>query len=322
MNAKQPITASFASGNTAIESLAAAHHREISRMLLVGIEACNLPAVLYRPDDTIAFMTPSFRELLDVQPDAATFADIVQHCYDASKGMVLTKPPSEWLAMAATKRRSCPHRTFEIDLVDRRWFIVNEACLDDGWVWSIYTDITSLKSNELSLRVAHDTARQDADTDALTGVFNRRHGLAELERQVRYYKNTGSVLTVALIDLDHFKQVNDTYGHQTGDAVLCHFVESASWLIRRSDTFARYGGEEFLLIMPGANAKDTDSILTRIREQLEKQPISDLDLRYTFSAGVASSVEVDDMESLLRRADTALYLAKRNGRNVTEIAPG
>jgi diguanylate cyclase (GGDEF)-like protein len=104
--------------------------------------------------------------------------------------------------------------------------------------------------------------------------------------------------------------------------VLCHFVESASWLIRRSDTFARYGGEEFLLIMPGANAKDTDSILTRIREQLEKQPISDLDLRYTFSAGVASSIEVDDMESLLRRADTALYLAKRNGRNVTEIAPG
>jgi diguanylate cyclase len=307
-------------GKPELDRLFEMHDREVTSFILQGLENCQLPTALFRPDDTIAYANDWFRDLFNVPPDAQTFSDIIRHCAKTGTGVSLSKGPEEWLKMAALKRRATGHRSFEIDTVDGRWFMVNETCIGNGWLWNIYTEITSLKSNENMLKMSRDSARRDADTDPLTGIFNRRHSIAELEKQVRQARVSGLPLSVALMDLDHFKSVNDTHGHLAGDAVLCHFSENASWLIRRTDTFARYGGEEFLLIMPGANVGYAMAILQRIREQIAVAPRSGFDFSYTFSAGISCWLEIDDPISLLRRADAALYTAKRNGRNRVEVA--
>ena len=307
-------------GEPEFDRLSATHDREATKFILQGLENCKLPTALYRPDDTIAYMNDWFRDLLNVPSHAQTFGDIIRHCSQTGTGVSLSKEPEEWLKMAALKRRSASHRSFEIDTVDGRWFMVNETCIENGWLWNIFTEITSLKSNENMLKMSRDSARRDADTDPLTGIFNRRHSISELERQVRHSKSTGQPLSVALMDLDHFKSVNDTHGHLAGDAVLTHFSENICWLIRRTDTFARYGGEEFLLIMPGASVSYAMAILQRIREQVAAAPRIGFDFPYTFSAGISYWLEVDDSISLLHRADAALYKAKRKGRDRVEVA--
>lgn len=307
-------------GAPELDKLAETHDREIAKLILQGLETCQLPTALFRPDDTIAYMNDWFRKLLNVPPHAQTFGDIIRHCSKTGTGVSLSKEPEEWLKMAASKRRSTGHRSFEVDTVDGRWFMVNETCIENGWLWNIYTEITSLKFNENMLKMSRDSARRDADTDPLTGIFNRRYSISELETQVRKARVSGQPLSVALMDLDHFKSVNDTHGHLAGDAVLCHFSENICWLIRRTDTFARYGGEEFLLVMPGANISYATAILQRIREQIAVAPRNGFDFPYTFSAGISCWLEVDDSVSLLQRADAALYKAKRNGRDRLEVA--
>lgn len=201
---------------------------ELARLITLGFEACAIPVVLYRPDDTIAYMNEAFRAALSLPDRVTTFADIARHAYVSGVGPVLSMEPDAWIAMAAAKRRSRPLRSFEVDMMDGRWFMVTESCLEGGWIFDLYTDITPLKSNEQKLLVAHSIARQDVETDALTGTYNRRFGIGELHRQVTISSRTGAPLSIALIDLDHFKKINDTDGHLAGDAVLSHFAEKAS----------------------------------------------------------------------------------------------
>lgn len=309
-------------GESALAALSELRDIHIARLILGGLEACQTPVVLYRPDDTIAYMSASFRDILDVQPGARSFGDVIRHCYKAGKGTVMSMPPDEWLAMAAGKRRALPHRTFEVDFVDGRWFMVSETCLEDGWLWTVFTDISGLKTKEMTLQDARDSAQREAETDALTGVSNRRHGLAELEKQLAAFRAFRKPMSIALVDLDRFKFINDTHGHLAGDAVLCDFASCAQKHIRDSDTIARYGGEEFLVVMPGADAAVALAVLDRIRTQVANGISAGASVDYTFSAGIACCIEVDDVPSLLKRADVALYRAKKQGRDRIEVAAG
>ncbi len=160
-----------------------------------------------------------------------------------------------------------------------------------------------------------------ATTDSLTGILNRRHflkcGEEEIERACRYERS----LSILLMDIDHFKNVNDTYGHAAGDEALRTMTKMCRLALRTNDIFGRMGGEEFAAVLPEIDIKNALEVSERIRMSLEKLEI-DYDgkpIRITVSIGVTSLESLDrNIESLLKRADKALYTAKNNGRNRIE----
>ena len=226
-----------------------------------------------------------------------------------------------FLARTLPRRRSVPRKSFETDLVDGRWFWIDHTMLPNGWVLSVGADITALKHNEKSLRQAHEAALKASRTDQLTGLPNRRHILGLLDEALAATEGTGSGLCIAVIDIDHFKAINDTHGHEAGDAVLEHFADTCREKVRAQDLLGRTGGEEFLLLLPGVGLDDAVRIIERIRDGFPPAILEDngLELPCTFSAGVTEALPDDDRSSILRRADRALYAAKEEGRNRTRI---
>lgn len=162
-----------------------------------------------------------------------------------------------------------------------------------------------------------------AETDALTGAFNRRHFQHTLERELRRAERYGRPLGLIMIDIDHFKDLNDEYGHPAGDAVLKELAKVVSEAIRNIDIFARYGGEEFAVILPETSIIGSAGSAERLRRQVEDHlfPISDEEtVQISISLGVADFPRAKDAESLIRAADEALYRAKEGGRNRVEKA--
>ncbi len=166
-----------------------------------------------------------------------------------------------------------------------------------------------------------------AMTDPLTGAYNRRTLFDLGEREVLRARREGSSIAVVILDIDHFKRVNDTFGHQAGDAVLVRLVQLATSCLRTTDLLARYGGEEFCLVLPAADREAARGVVERIRETIEASSIThgDATIRITSSAGVAASganepADTADLTTLVRRADEALYRAKAAGRNRVVMA--
>jgi diguanylate cyclase (GGDEF)-like protein len=161
-----------------------------------------------------------------------------------------------------------------------------------------------------------------ANEDALTGIDNRRATLAAAGDAFARSRSDGSLLSLALIDIDHFKQINDQFGHAAGDAVLVEVAASLRARLRGgNDICGRVGGEEFLLALPERDLKAAVAILDRLREAIgELHFAAPADrLRVTFSAGCTLRTPADDsLETLVRRADSALYAAKRGGRDRIE----
>ncbi len=156
-------------------------------------------------------------------------------------------------------------------------------------------------------------------TDELTGLANRRHGTQRLKeemgRSLRYERG----LAVCLLDVDHFKKVNDTHGHQAGDEVLVEVAARLTAVTRDSDCVIRWGGEEFLVVFPETDVEEAAGIVGRFRMEMSGTPIAVLDgseeIVVTISGGVAEHEEGDTLEGLVARADAALYKAKETGRN-------
>lgn len=156
-------------------------------------------------------------------------------------------------------------------------------------------------------------------TDALTGAYNRRSIEERLPSEVERAHRYGRPLAVMFVDLDHFKQINDSHGHPVGDTVLREMAMSMRQLLRNSvDWIARYGGEEFLIVLPETELEEAVAAAQRLREHLASQPVScadGLSLRITSSFGVTVCRPGEDSEALLARADALLYEAKLGGRN-------
>jgi diguanylate cyclase (GGDEF)-like protein len=171
-------------------------------------------------------------------------------------------------------------------------------------------------------RVLHKASRkihyiqEDAKRDVLIDCFNRRYMVAMLEKQKHLADKNGTPLCLAVLDLDHFKKINDTFGHLGGDEVLRTFSKVAQENIRTSDVFGRYGGEEFLLIFPDTSLLPALNTSERIRAHIEHVSWSDdLDCHVTVSIGVTQYIPGESMLELFSRTDTAMYLAKEGGRN-------
>jgi diguanylate cyclase (GGDEF)-like protein len=156
-----------------------------------------------------------------------------------------------------------------------------------------------------------------ASHDELTGLANRRHMQSLLEEEVKRVRRQEQPMTVAILDLDHFKHINDTYGHQVGDEVLRHFADLASTALREVDILARWGGEEFLLLCPASTDIHAITGLNRLRTLLQNSSLlPELPaLKVTFSAGVAHYMDGEAIKETIARADKALYQAKANGRD-------
>ena len=175
----------------------------------------------------------------------------------------------------------------------------------------------SLYRRGVQLKEAYRRIEELAELDELTGSFNRRCIMRMLEDEIARAHRTRTPFSVALIDLDWFKRINDAYGHPTGDEVLRTFAITVFANIRSIDRFGRYGGEEFLLILPDTPHEVAARILDRQREIIAELDWSAFSsgLRVTISAGVATLNPNEAPDALLARADSALYAAKARGRN-------
>ena len=171
-----------------------------------------------------------------------------------------------------------------------------------------------------------DRLERLAALDPLTGVYNRRFGMTRLHEEFGRSLRMEGPLGLMMIDLDHFKEINDVYGHLTGDRVLLRLAKVIRSVMRDGDILIRYGGEEFLAILPGASRKDVFNIADRLRRKVAETAVGDGEdvIKATVSIGGISCPENDvanDIE-LVERADTALYNAKESGRNCVVMAPG
>jgi diguanylate cyclase (GGDEF)-like protein/PAS domain S-box-containing protein len=204
----------------------------------------------------------------------------------------------------------------------------------DGSLWWCNTVITPLPDRygqvrgfavvdrDLSLRKRmEDGLRRLALSDPLTGLANRRGGEQALEAALAQSQETGGPVSVLLLDLDRFKALNDTYGHEGGDAVLRAAAEACSAVVRATDTVARWGGEEFLVVLPGTPGAEAVVVAERIREAIRRLRIGVVGATasVTVSIGVATAAE-DAPDAFLRRADAALYEAKEAGRDRVVVA--
>lgn len=158
-------------------------------------------------------------------------------------------------------------------------------------------------------------------SDGLTGLYNHRHIHALLNEEFERAGRTGERLTVAMFDLDRFKSVNDTHGHQAGDRVLEQFADILRESAREIDRLGRYGGEEFMVLLPDTSIDDAEVFVERVRREVARHPFNigrSEPLRMTTSAGIATypHERINSPETLVRVADEALYAAKTSGRNL------
>ena len=192
--------------------------------------------------------------------------------------------------------------------------------------------LLSVNSNRMRARLADsrrklaaslEQVQQLASHDELTGTLNRRSLMAALERERSRAERSGAPFSIAMIDLDHFKRVNDNYGHAAGDAVLCALADAVHETMRTTDVFGRYGGEEFLMILFDTTPALALKAMARIGATVAAKNWSMIasDLSVTLSAGVASHRKGESTEQLLHRADLALYQAKESGRNTVIASP-
>lgn len=269
----------------------AAHGRLDSALLPAFIQAiAQTPAViaLYDPQDNLVYGNEAFaRHFLRGLSGPLHFTDIIRHGARQGLGVKIDSGDVErFLADVISRRRRVSYRAFQTDLINGVWLWMTETVLNNGYFLTIGTEITPLKQHERVLTQDRDSAMRESLTDALTGLPNRRSLMSYLKECAQQAQDA---LSVALVDLDHFKTINDRYGHATGDEVLREFAVYCTQQLGPLDCFGRLGGEEFLLIRPQSDATSTLEFLRQLRAG--QPPLlpghGQPPLRYTFSAGIS-----------------------------------
>jgi diguanylate cyclase (GGDEF)-like protein len=175
-----------------------------------------------------------------------------------------------------------------------------------------------VRKTESTLTSSYETMENDYLYDELTKVYNRRAGLIRLNEEFSRAKRNGLTFSIAMVDADHFKNINDNYGHIAGDKILTHIASTLRVGLRECDIVARYGGEEFLILLPDTSGKMAALPLDRLRGKLANNAFAynGLEIPVSISIGIATVAPLDDDPlQIIHRADNALYAAKKSGRN-------
>lgn len=188
----------------------------------------------------------------------------------------------------------------------------------------IVYDVTDNAVHKLSLEKANDELGVLSQTDGLTKLFNRIHWESCLQAEYKRWTRSHHSSSLVMLDIDHFKNVNDTYGHMVGDEVIRHLSSLIRKHVRETDISGRYGGEEFVILLPDTPLKNAYVFAERLRKEVNNAVVkyNDIDLKYTISLGIAE-VEpcIKNYEAWIECADAALYQAKETGRNKISLHP-
>jgi len=309
-----------------LERLRLAAQQDVERaheLLHDAVDSIPVGLVIYDPQGRLIMVNEAllqmFEPIRDVLQPGRTSEEITRTALQRGLYPQVDVQAEEWLARRLRQYQQADGRPHELALADGRWIEFSEHRTPRGYVVGSRIDITSRKRLEMQLR-------ELASTDELTGLANRRQFMQRLEEELqRVRRQTTRAACVLMLDLDHFKRVNDQHGHATGDRLLQHFAELLRQELRGADTAARLGGEEFAVILPGTDLTAAQGIAQRICERLAAQPLNvgtQQQLGVTVSVGVAS-IGVADLsaDAVLARADAALYRAKMQGRNRVVVAP-
>lgn len=274
---------------------------------------------LYDPSEVLRYANRSFRQAYGIAPgEVIAWVDILRRNYANGEGArIETDDFESWLASVRSRRGKQAYRCFEVDLCDGRWYWMTQTQDAQGWMLCVSSEISALRSGERGLRLERDIALRVAQTDVLTGISNRAHITQQLGERLELLRLEGKSCGLVMMDLDHFKAVNDAYGHHNGDLVLKHFAKTVMGALRRLDGFGRMGGEEFMLLLPDTQPTQMEGIVERILRMLRQSHplVEHPEFFYTCSAGMLMLRPEVDQATSYQLADAALYSAKRAGRD-------
>lgn len=295
---------------------------DISTALAGLYEDTPVLVAAYDGFDRLRYANRAFRAAFFIEPGQEPFwPELMRRNFAAARGTVIRSGNFDaWLISAKSRRGKQPFRAFETGLADGRWLWMTETVQANGWMLCIASDITSIRADERTIRQDRDFAIKASYTDELTGIANRRYVMGRIDEMIRSCIQHGIVGCASILDIDNFKQINDRFGHSTGDLVLCDFARRIQDDVRRTDCFGRIGGEEFALVLPDTQIGEATLILERMLAVVRTAaPMPENpSFRYTFSAGIAEWMAGESAAEIYARADRALYAAKLAGRNRIE----
>ena len=296
--------------------------QEIKDLVFESLSLTHDGIGVFDADDVLVYCNPVTASMFCLPVESATgmtFDKVIESSFYSGTGLnIETDNLQAWLRKAHQLRRSKDFRSFEVDHHDGRWWLVTEHTSEDGTILMFCSEITQQKKSEQDLRRLNEQLSSMAYRDSLTDIYNRRYfsecAAVELSRCAR----AESPASLLMLDLDHFKSINDNYGHESGDRVLIETTQLIRGQLRNYDIFGRLGGEEFAILLPGIGRDSAAAIAERILQDLRDHAfeVTQGELKITASIGIAEIESGNnDLGRLLRSADEALYMAKGEGRD-------
>ncbi len=275
----------------------------------------------YRMNTELKFVyfSKNMENILGISPDQAlgkTFEEILEWTGDSLEvGQTSLDAYAKGKQQKDLTTMSFIHPTTK----EERFIRVTDHTVTDSsgkllWIEGILEDITESVNAAKALREKELELEKLATTDVLTKSFNRYCIMNQIEEEISRTKRKEEPLSLIMYDFDHFKQINDNFGHNVGDYVLKESTEVISHVIREIDKLGRYGGEEFLILLPMSRLTDALEVAERVREAIASHHFKNLE-QVTISLGVVEYQKDEPLQSLLKRVDEKMYESKRSGRN-------
>lgn len=291
------------------------------------LETTNLLVILLDKDGSLLSWNPAFERLKQIRSNQAHLKDFLsfssQALFDRLLSTTLdqrirTKGGLEFVGEARNDNYMC----LLIPMPSQRVLFIAELVTMVSALEAVTAElqrtkrILTIKETELKAVIAQ--ADEVSHTDSLTFLPNRRQIIGDLQKEVMFSDRYGTPLTISMLDIDHFKKINDTYGHTVGDEVLRSLAGELRERIRHPDTIGRYGGEEFLIVLPHSTLKAASEQAERLCRHVRSLKIKsgEQETAVTISIGIAQyKIHKEDWQALLNRADAAMYEAKNRGRD-------
>ena len=296
--------------------------------LAEAIDALDDAFVLYDPDGNLVLANKKFKETYAFNAPflvpGTSFEDLFRNEIREGIHPGVTLEDHDFIAERVARfleGRESATRSYS----GNRWMLVTDRRTPSGQIVGLRTDITELKHREEEAELAKKAAEKLARTDALTGLNNRRAFFEQagaVDAQARRYSHP---YVFAMIDIDHFKSINDTWGHKTGDVVLKAVSDAVAGTLRETDILGRIGGEEFAVMLPETVLDEGRLLAERVRSKVEETVVQAMGnaIDVTASIGVAAFTGLDaNLDEVLSNADKALYQAKDSGRNAVVCHTG